>query len=140
VNEIIIGSGQYQWQKIRLIRVVLDTQEDFPVDALVAGMPVLTGLRGYCLGLQYDYNGTHQITFKSNTPGTPTTIRDYKRNRDVQYSIEEPLSIFDGKPSKILFATLPGEDLLVRMPTGQIAAAGGSVEINLAICYGANLL
>lgn len=145
LNEIPVGDGKLIIQKMRRIRMLIDTEADFAIDAVAIGMPTnLIGLRAFCLGYSYDYNGPHEIIIKSNTSPTPQTVRHIKRFRDVQYCVEESAQIVDGMPSRFLFASAPGEDLLIRVPAGYLSTIGGgalsanpaTLEITATIAYG----
>lgn len=148
IHEITVGSGRLIIQKLRRIRLLIDTEADFAIDAVAIGMPAnLTGLRAFALGYVYDYNGTHEILFKSNTSPTPTTIRHIKRLRDVQYSIEESAQVVGGMPSRILFSSAVGEDLLVRVPQGYLSSIPGgalgqnpgTLELVVTVAYGVGI-
>jgi len=128
---------------VRRIKLILDTEEDFPIDAVADGAPAIGTNRCFLMGMGYDYNGVHDLVFKTGS----TVVRHYKRHKDVMYCVEEAAEVSKGSHVRPLLMSNAGEFLTVRMPAAQITAVSGGAlslnaskfELHVAVVYGVNL-
>ena len=141
IQQYRVGSSS-TLQLVRRIRLILDTEEDYPIDAVGDGAPAIGSNSCFLMGMAYDYNGIHDLVFKTGA----TVVRHYKRYRDVMYCVEEIAEVSRGSHVRPILHSTPGEFLTVRMPIAQITAVSGGAlslnaskfELHVAVAYGVN--